>query len=51
VFWYNGNVQVQTDKDILQDSRVAAVHIYWAVHRYVRMPGGTKTGIAKIKTQ
>lgn len=51
VFWYNGGVQVQTDKDILADSRVAAVHVYWAVHRYTRMPGGTKTGVARYKTQ
>jgi hypothetical protein len=51
VFWYNGNVQVQTDKDILADSKVAAIHVYWAVHRYTRMPGGTKPGVAKLITQ
>lgn len=51
VFWYNGNVQVQTDQDILTDARIAAVHIYWAVHMYTRMPGGTKPGVARVKTQ
>ncbi|BDP44854.1 hypothetical protein DAETH_48230 (plasmid) [Deinococcus aetherius] len=48
LFWYNGDFQVQTDKDILTDSRVAAVHIYWLAHRYKRMPGSTRTGVAKI---
>lgn len=51
VFWYNGNVQVQTDKDILTDARIAAVHIYWAAHMYTRMPGGTKPGVVRVKTQ
>lgn len=48
LFWYNGDFQVQTDKDILTDSTVAAVHIYWLAHRYKRMPGSNKTGVAKI---
>lgn len=48
LFWYNGDFQVQTDKDILADTKVAAVHIYWLAHRYRRMPGSTKTGVAKI---
>lgn len=48
LFWYNADFQVQTDKDILTDSRIAAVHIYWLAHRYNRMPGSTKTGVAKI---
>lgn len=48
LFWYNGDFSVQTDKDILTDSTVAAVHIYWLCHRYNRMPGSTKTGVAKI---
>lgn len=51
LFWYNGDFQVQTDKDILADTTVAAVHIYWLAHRYKRMPGSTKTGVAKILTK
>lgn len=48
LFWYNGDFTVQTDKDILSDSTVAAVHIYWLAHRYKRMPGSNKSGVAKI---
>lgn len=48
IFWYNGDFQVQTDKDILADTTVAAVHVYWLAHRYKRMPGSTRTGVARI---
>jgi len=48
-FWYNrAALRVQTDRDILKDSDVAAVHLYRVAHRYRRMPGGTKPGIIKI---
>lgn len=52
-FWYNSAhaANVQTDKDIIGDSRIAAVHVYWAAHLYNRMPGGTKKGVAKLITQ
>lgn len=52
VFWYNADaLTVKTDDDIIDDSTVAAVHVYWAVHMYSKMPGGTKPGVAKIVTQ
>lgn len=48
VFWMNGSPTVDTDKDILADSTVAAVHIYWVAHRYVRLPGRSKGGVVAI---
>jgi len=47
-FWMQGDAPVQTDSDILSDSAVAAVHIYWAAHLYLRPNGGTKLGAVKI---
>lgn len=47
-FWYNGQPSVDTDKDILVDSKVAAVNMYFAAHRYNRLPGRTKPGVARI---
>ena len=46
--WYNGSPEVQADRDILRDTQVAAVHVYWIAHRYSRMPGSTRTGVVKI---
>ncbi|HEX2863110.1 MAG TPA: phage major capsid protein [Deinococcales bacterium] len=48
IAWYNGDFQVQTDKDILSDTRIAAVHIYYVVHRYRHLVGNPKTGVVKI---
>ena len=49
-FWFNGTPTVETDKDILADSLVAAIHVYWVAHLYSRMPGSTKPGAVKIIT-
>lgn len=51
--WYNAAhaADVQTFTNPLTDSTQAAVHLYWAVHRYRRMPGASRTGVAKIITQ
>lgn len=49
VVWLNGQPVVLTDKDILANSDVQAVHIYWAAHAYKRMPGRTKAGVCRIK--
>jgi len=46
--WYNGSPEVQADRDVLRDTQVAAVHVYWIAHRYSRMPGSTRTGVVKI---
>lgn len=50
-FWFNGAPNVDTDKDILVDSRVASVNMYYAVHLYTRTPGRTTPGAAVIETQ
>lgn len=48
-FWFNGGQpEIQTDKDILADSTVAALHVYYAAHRYTRLAGSTLTGVAKL---
>lgn len=48
VFWMNGTPTVKTDSDILADTDVAAIHIYYASHAYKRMPGLTKSGVCRI---
>lgn len=50
-FWFNGQPRVDTDKDILVDSSVASVNVYYAVHAYKRSPGKTTPGVAVIETQ
>lgn len=50
-WWFNGDTpSIQTDRDILADTDVAALHVYWAAHRYRRPAGGagTKTGVVKV---
>lgn len=48
VFWMNGTPTVLRDEDILSDSDILAVHVYWASHLYSRLPGSTKPGVVKI---
>lgn len=50
VFWYNSTPRVLTDKDILADTDVLAIHMYYATHRYLRQPGSTKPGVVKLIT-
>lgn len=47
-FWYTGIPIVETDRDVLAASTVAAVHVYWVAYRYLRSPGGTLPGIVKL---
>jgi hypothetical protein len=49
IFWLNENPSIDEDKDILSDSKVAATHIYWAAHRYLRLNGMAKPGVVLIK--
>jgi hypothetical protein len=51
VAWINENVSIKEDSDILTDSDVLAVHLYGATHRYLRMGGKTKPGVAILKTK
>jgi hypothetical protein len=48
--WFSGGegLDIQTDRDILSDTDVAALHTYYVAHLYSRMPGGTNPGVAKI---
>lgn len=46
--WYAMPDEVQVDKDILADTRVAALHVYYAKHLYRRPNGGTKLGVIKL---
>jgi hypothetical protein len=48
-FWYNANaLRLQTDKDILKDNDVAAMHLYYAPKLYRRRRGGARPGVVKI---
>jgi hypothetical protein len=49
VFWLNENPEVLTDKDVLRNTDVAAVHIYWVVHRYRRLPDMTRPGVVILR--
>lgn len=53
VAWYNGDVAVDSDKDILTDSQIVAAHTYWVTHRYSTMPGKQDgmTGVVALKTK
>lgn len=47
VFWI-GESHMKTAEDVLSDSQLNVFHIYWAVHRYVRHPNGSKSGVVKF---
>jgi hypothetical protein len=47
-FWYSKEPSVLQDQDILTDSQVAAIHLYWVAYRYQRTPGATRPGVVKI---
>ena len=48
-FWYNrAQMGLETDKDILKHTDIAAMHLYAAPHRYRRVSYGTKGGVVKI---
>jgi hypothetical protein len=48
-FWYNqALMQLQTDKDILKDNDVAAMHMYRVAHLYQRRVGGVLPGVVAL---
>lgn len=47
-FWYQEEPRVLTGQDILADTEVVAIHMYWAAHRYKQVRGSTYPGVAKI---
>lgn len=50
-FWFQSAPRVLTDTDALADSELAAIHMYWVAHRYLRVRGGTKPGVVKLVTK
>lgn len=49
VFWYNRNAMgLETDKDILKDNDVAAMHMYRVAHLYRRRNGGRRPGVVNL---
>lgn len=47
-FWYQEQPRVLTGQDILADTDIVAVHMYWAAHRYLRVRGSTMGGVIKV---
>lgn len=50
-FWYQEEPRVLTGNDILADTDIVAIHMYWAAHRYLRVRGSTHPGVVKIVTK
>ncbi|MFA4974471.1 MAG: major capsid protein, partial [bacterium] len=44
-------LEVLTDVDVLTNADIAAVHMYYVVHRYLRYDGLSKPGVAILKTK
>lgn len=49
-FWFNEAPRVRVAEDALADTDLAAIHIYYAAHRYKRTAGQSKPGVIKIVT-
>ena len=48
-FWYSqAHMGLETDKDIMKHTDLAAMHMYGAAHRYRRMGDGTKPGVIQV---
>lgn len=48
-FWYSSDqLSMETDKDIMKHTDLAAMHLYGAAHRYRRLSGGTKPGVVQL---
>lgn len=47
-FWFQEEPRVLTGADILADTDIVAIHMYWAAHRYKRVRGSTHPGVIKI---
>jgi hypothetical protein len=49
--WMQEAPKVLTGQDILADSTVVAIHVYFAVYRYLRVRGSTHPGVLKLITK
>lgn len=47
IFWA-GDMNLRTGQQVLSDSDLMALHMYWASKAYKRHPMGTKSGIVRI---
>jgi hypothetical protein len=49
-FWFNQQrLGMKQDVDILADTDIIAMHLYYCAHRYRRRRNGTRTGVIAIK--
>jgi len=49
-FWYNRSALVmQSDKDILDDTNIGAMHLYGVAHTYRRRQAGHTAGVVRIR--
>lgn len=49
--WANGTPTVDSDRDILADTDIVALHTYHVEHLYKRPATGTKTGVVLLKSK
>jgi hypothetical protein len=50
-FWYDqAGLELLTDKDILEHTDIAAMHLYSVAHMYRRRRGGTRPGVVRVCT-
>ena len=49
LLWNNGIPVADTDKDILRDSRIAAINTYFLAHRYKRTGMSTRPGVVLLR--
>jgi hypothetical protein len=50
-YWYDqAGLELLTDKDILEHTDIAAMHLYSVAHLYRRRRGGTRPGVVRICT-
>lgn len=49
--WMNENVSIEIERDALADAEIIIVNAYAVVHAYSCMAGGTKPGVAALKSR
>jgi hypothetical protein len=50
-FWYNEDaLGLKTDEDILEDTELGAMHLYYVGHVYRKRNGGARPGVLRLKS-
>jgi hypothetical protein len=49
--WMDPNITIEEDRDSLADDTLLVFHAYMILHAYGTMAGGTKAGVAAMKTR